>query len=279
MQILNLINKEKSDIDYSISRFPDGEVQITLGEFSHKDKINVRCRITSAEELFILMQVSDILRRHGMRFSISIYYLMGMRMDRVMSFDRPYTLNMVVHVLDNLGAYGIYLFCPHSSTALDLFRYTSVAQINPDRLDNMVNTTFNDYQIVLPDAGAVERATADDMPEGIVIGEKVRNVTTGKIESIKIKNPEVIDGRPLLIEDDLCDGGGTFVGLAQAIREIDPKADVNIVVCHMVNPKGIENLSKNFNHVWFTNSYKDWKKDWEGQPTPFPKNVTQIDIV
>lgn len=47
----------------------------------------------------------------------------------------------------------------------------------------------------------------------------------------------------------------------------------------MVNPKGIENLSKNFNHVWFTNSYKDWKKDWESQPTPFPDNVTQIDIV
>lgn len=279
MQILNLINKGRSNIDYSISRFPDGEVQITLGEFSHKDEINVKCRITSAEELFLLMQVSDILVRHGMRFSISIYYLMGMRMDRVMSFDRPYTLNMVVHILDNLGAYGIYLFCPHSNTALDLFRFTSVAQINPDKLDIMVNTTFKDYQIVLPDSGAVERADMDDIPEGIVIGEKVRNVTTGKIESIKIKNPEVINGRPLLIEDDLCDGGGTFVGLAQAIREIDPKADVNIVVCHMVNSKGIENLSKNFNHVWFTNSYKDWKNEFEKQSIPFPENVTQIDIV
>lgn len=270
MQILNLINKEKSDIDYSISRFPDGEVQITLGEFSHKDEINVKCRITSAEELFILMQVSDILKRHGMKFSISIYYLMSMRMDRVMSFDRPYTLNIVVNVLDNLGAYRIYLFCPHSSTALDLFRYTSVAQINPDGLDNMVDTIFNDYQIVLPDAGAVER-TAGDIPEDVVIGEKVRNITTGKIESIKIKNPEVIDGRPLLIIDDLCDGGGTFVWLAQTIREIDSKADINIVVCHMVNFKGIENLSKNFNRVWFTNSYKTWEN--------LPNNVTQINIV
>lgn len=38
-------------------------------------------------------------------------------------------------------------------------------------------------------------------------------------------------------------------------------------------------LSKTFDHVQFTNSYKDWKKDWEGQPTSFPKNVTQIDVV
>ena len=107
----------------------------------------------------------------------------------------------------------------------------------------------------------------------IVIGEKVRNVTTGKIESIKIKNPEVIDGRPLLIEDDLCDGGETFVRLAKAIREINPNANINIVVCHMVNPKGIENLSKNFNHVWFTNSYKDWQNE------SLPDNVKVIEVV
>lgn len=55
MQILNLTNLDKSDIKYSISRFSDGEVQITLGEFSHKGEINVRCRITNAEELFVLM--------------------------------------------------------------------------------------------------------------------------------------------------------------------------------------------------------------------------------
>lgn len=196
---------------------------------------------------------------------------MSMRMDRVMNFYRPYTLNIVVRILDTLGAYAIYIFCPHSSVALDLFRYTCVSQINPDRLDDMVNTTFSSYQIVLPDAGAVERADMDNVPKDVVIGEKVRNITTGKIESIKIKNPEVIDGRPLLVEDDLCDGGGTFVGLAQAIREIYPTADINIVVCHMVNPKGIENLSKNFNHVWFTNSYRTWEN--------LPENVTQIEVV
>ena len=61
MQILNLVHKEASSINYSISHFPDGEVQITLDSFSRKDDILVECRITSAEELFILMQVMDIL--------------------------------------------------------------------------------------------------------------------------------------------------------------------------------------------------------------------------
>ena len=122
MQILNLINKEKSDIDYSISRFPDGEVQITLGEFSHKEGIAIFCRITSAEELFILMQVCDILRRHGMSFEIFVYYLMSMRMDRVMDFNRPLSLAIVCNILDELGATGIGLYCPHSSEYKRLFR-------------------------------------------------------------------------------------------------------------------------------------------------------------
>ena len=75
MQSLNLIDVKKGDIKYSLSRFPDGEIQITLGEINHKDLVEVVCRITNADELFILMQVCDILKRHGVRFIISIYYL------------------------------------------------------------------------------------------------------------------------------------------------------------------------------------------------------------
>lgn len=273
MQILNLINKEKSDIDYSISKFPDGEVQITLGEFSRKDQVMIMCRITTSEELFILMQVCDILRRHSIGFVISIYYLMSMRMDRVMSFDRPFSLSIVCDVLDRLGAMCICIYSPHSNVYKRLFKNTDIEEI-----PSTLSVDFTKYQVVFPDAGAEVRYR--NIPiSNYVYGTKSRSLTTGKITSIGVRNPDSIDGRPLLIRDDLCDGGGTFLGLAKAIREIKSDVDLNIMVDHMVNPKGIENLSKNFNHVWFTNSYKDWKKDWEGQPTPFPKNVTQIDIV
>lgn len=70
--------------------------------------------------------------------------------------------------------------------------------------------------------------------------------------------------------------------LAAEIRKIKPDAELNIFITHMVNPKGIENLSKNFNHVYFTNSYKDWNgfKAEYGRAVPIlPENVTQIDII
>lgn len=272
MQILNLINKEKSDIDYSISRFPDGEVQITLGEFSHKESIVVKCRITNAEELFILTQVMDILDRHDVLYTVEVYYLMSMRMDRVMDFNRPFTLKVVSDILSKAKG-RVYILEAHSMASLYLLDATELSYTG---VLNARSKVIEGKTLVFPDKGALDRY--DYLGSKPVICEKVRDTVTGKLKSFTITNPENITD-DLLILDDLCDGGGTFCGIASEIRKIRPDVKLSIFVTHMVNPRGIENLSKTFDHVWFTNSYKDWKKDWEGQPTPFPKNVTQIDIV
>lgn len=67
-------------------------------------------------------------------------------------------------------------------------------------------------------------------------------------------------------------GGGTFCGIAEAFEKLGISKDrLNISVIHMVNAKGIENLSKHFNYVWFTNSYKDWDN--------LPDNVTLINLI
>ena len=65
MQRLNLIKKELSDIDYNIVTFPDGEVHIKLEDINRKEPIEVHCRVTNAEDLFILAQVGDIINRQG----------------------------------------------------------------------------------------------------------------------------------------------------------------------------------------------------------------------
>lgn len=266
MRIINLVRLENSDIKYTISRFPDGEVQISLEEFSRKDEICVKCRITNAEELFIVTQVLDILDRHEVQYYVDIFYLMGMRMDRVMDFNRPFTLKVILRMLGNSNAEQISILEPHSDTMyLRKFgnKFSKLYPENPDHPD------WEGYQMVYPDAGAVERY-GDIGP--IVTCSKVRDLATGKILGIKVNNPKIIDGRPLMILDDLCDGGGTFCGVAKALMDQGvPKDKLNISVTHMVNPKGIENLSKNFNHVWFTNSYKDWDN--------LPENATMFKIV
>lgn len=270
MKVLNLVHKEESDIKYDIFKFPDGEVQITLGEFSHKeDYIDVKCRITNAEELFIVCQVCDIFDRHAVNYVLSIYYLMGMRMDRVMDFNRPFTLKIVIDMLGHYNASSIRVLEPHSEVYCRLHPRAEGLFISTKGLP----TNWVNCQIVYPDKGASERYSFHygmDLPA--IKCSKERNISTGKITSIKIDNPQDIKDKPLLIIDDLCDGGGTFCGVAKAFEKIGVSKDrLNISVIHMVNAKGIENLSKYFNHVWFTNSYKDWNN--------LPDNVTLINLI
>lgn len=273
MQTLNLVRPEESQVKYNISRFPDGEVQITLGDFSRKDSIEVKCRVTNAEELFILMQVIDILKRHEMDMYISIYYLMGMRMDRIMDFNRPYTLKVVLDALNLPNDCSLEVFDPHNFNALEKLSgaYTYDGTVSNHVWNLEYPNTRQLYQLVYPDDGAVKRYGYGHPDADVIICKKIREVATGKIKSIEVTNPEAFNGKPLLILDDLCDGGGTFVGIAEAIKKIIPLADLNICVTHMVNPRGIENLSKNFHHVWFSNSYKDWDN--------LPDNVTMIKVV
>mgnify|MGYP000360462022 FL=1 len=269
MQQLNLVHLEDSDIKYSISRFPDGEVQISLEEFSHKEQVLVNCRVTNAEDLFILIQVLDILDRHEVLYKLNIYYLMSMRMDRVMDFNRPFTLKIVLNILKNCNAETIEILEPHSDVYYDPRFGVKFMPLYSEK--NPSNNTWKEFQLVFPDAGAVKRNEFRYNRVGITCS-KVRDLTTGKILEIKIDNPENIQDKPLLILDDLCDGGGTFCGIAKAFNALGiSKERLNIAVTHMVNSKGIKNLSENFNHVWFTNSYKDWDN--------LPENVTMFKVI
>ena len=155
MQKLNLVHLEDSDIKYSISRFPDGEVQISLGDFSHKDQICVKCRITNAEELFIVTQVLDILDRHDVYYNVYIFYLMGMRMDRVMDFNRPFTLKVVSTLLSRSKAHEIRILEPHSKRIFDLS--SIFTEHIDDLLEGFKAGLLSYHQPVLPDAGAQKR--------------------------------------------------------------------------------------------------------------------------
>ena len=118
---------------------------------------------------------------------------------------------------------------------------------------------FTGYIPVYPDAGAVNRYQT--LGE-VLICSKTRNPDTGKKDF------------PLVVMDDLCDAGGTFVGVANKIREVNPDRKLAIYVTHMVNPKGVTTLSENYDEVYFTNSYADWDEYMK-----LPDNVRIIKVV
>lgn len=251
MITLDLTNPNQSNIQYDALTFPDGEVQIFLKEFNRKEDVCVICRITNATDLFILAQVADILKRNGVIYCFQIKYLMGMRMDRVMDFTRPFTLKIVADIINSMEPAFVQIIEPHSERTLIEIK-TSEAHAFFEESD------FDKYLVVFPDAGAAERYREWKCDK--VICSKIRDANTGKLTGFSVENPSTIisSEKPLMVVDDLCDGGGTFVGIAKAIREVKEDVSLSITVTHMVNRKGIENLSEHFDKVFFTDTYKEW---------------------
>lgn len=268
MKQINLISLEKSEIKYRIDRFPDGEVQFVLTEeLNRKDEYHVECRVTSAEELFILLQVGDILDRQAVIWNLHITYLMGMRMDRVMSFERPFTLRIVGKMISQMGYENCYVDTAHSvRTMMEIrdcksydispyhFLLNNVAEYNPED-----EPGGHDIDVVFPDEGAVKRYNMDPNEEAYFVKE--RDVETGKIKSFTLMNEDCItNGTHFMLYDDLCDAGGTFLGELKVLKEKYPDAKFDIRVTHIVNEVGLDNLCQNFDTVYATESYREWSK-------------------
>lgn len=275
---LNLLHPDRSDITYRTLTFNDGEPHIWLEDFDRKAKVAVRCRVSNPADLFMLMQVGDILRRQGVRFTLDITYLMSMRMDRVISFGEAFSLRLVADCINSLGAYRVRVLEPHSDRA--------VQEIQGSRAVGGISLkpglVWDSDIIVHPDAGAAERYSRDAHPK--IVALKKRDVTTGRILSLELQDgaDEVVNSvttkypqAQFLVIDDLCDGGGTFVRLAQLLGARYPDRQRRIFVTHIVNAQGIRALADNYHQVTFTNSFRDWR---HADGLALPDNVTVVDI-
>ena len=263
MQILNLIKPEKSDIKYHVIDFPDSEPHIVLEEVNRKESVKVICRISNPRDLFIVTQVGSILNRQGVPYSFDIKYLMSMRMDRVISFNEAYSLEIVMNMLKMFKPISISVLEAHNNIAILVNGGMGYPSDKPD---------FSECLVVFPDKGAYERYKG--LYDKAVICSKVRDMSTGALTGFNINNPEVLDecpNKPLVVIDDLCDGGGTFVGIAELLSEKCPNRPKSIFVTHAVNPKGINNISEYYDNVYITNSFRDW--------VDCPENVTIINVV
>ena len=260
---INLINSCTSEVKYTLTTFPDGEPHIKFSEeINRKCNYNIHCRITNPSDLFVLAQVCDILNRSSVDFNINIFYLMSMRMDRVITFEESFTLKLVADVINSFGAKNVFVLEPHSEKTLTLIHNCHV----------FIPKVFDTQGCIVcyPDAGAMTRYSAG---YDCICLEKTRDLkNNGKLTGMKFSHiGENIVGDTILVRDDLCDGGGTFVLAAKLLREKFPDKKLSIFVNHMVNPRGIENLSVNYDDVYFTNSYKNWDN--------LPLNCHLIEVV
>jgi ribose-phosphate pyrophosphokinase len=195
---------------------------------------------------------ADAVRQRGSTSVALIPYLPGARQDRGI----PFGAAVYADVVNGFHIDQVIAFDPHSPVIVGLVEHLTVVASDRIVRDEVVGVpgTEQRYQgIIAPDAGAVARATAAAEACGLPVfrAEKHRNPDTGKLDGFSCE-PLPDTGR-FLVVDDICDGGGTFMGLAGSTGL--PKERLGLWVSHGVFSGRAPQLAEHFAEIVTTDSY------------------------
>lgn len=197
--------------------------------------------------IFELLLLDDAIRSYKKNYNLYIGYMPYSRMDRTENEGTAFSLDIMTTLLTrNLRAISeVFILDPHSEVTLKQLNQKSKQNLDYnfakefEYLDHWSDETTQSYSFakdvidytklniknawfVFPDKGAAKRYNANDYPN-VIICEKVRDFATGQIQDIKAhieKQTSTPDEHaPLIIIDDLCSYGGTFVGAIKAIEK------------------------------------------------------------
>lgn len=241
--------------------FPGGEVQTRVYNEvdrmmgSNKDApILVATRLTDANKIMELGQVADILRRKRYtNVSAFVPYVPYMQQDRVMTdefgaeaaeYAESFALSVFAKILNTFRFRNVFCIDPHSTVTNDGLIDGLRSVPNYPYLYNAIGggTTTQDVDfLVAPDEGAVKKTLKYSQALKIpyIVSFKQRDPLSGKIIGVNLprEEGEKITDKTVLITDDICVGGMTFIELAKELRKYNPKK-IKLFVTHGIFTKG-----------------------------------------
>lgn len=262
---LNLLSSAASSIAFERITFPDGQPHLKL-QPSTLPAAGAPCLITArianpADLLLVLLAKDALDAAHVGPVSLCISYLMAARMDRQMMPGEPFALRVVADMLNQAGFSAIRVFDPHSDVSTALLR-RSEAIGNEVFIQDCIADLLpsgTPYWLVSPDGGALKKihkvaqfVGAEQVAECM----KVRDVRTGHLSGFRTLETD-FKGQTCLIADDICDGGGTFTGLA-ALLKSKGAGTVAVAVSHGVFSKGFDLAG--IDRIYCSNSFRDFEE-------------------
>lgn len=222
----------------NLDHFPDNTLLIkeyVRTDHSDNRKSQITWKYENSEELSALIFLTKHLKAHGVdKVTLNMPYIPNARQDRVKSDEDVFTLKYFAEVINWLSFECVIVSDPHSSVSEALFDRLIVRSSKP--YVNRVIEKIADPQLLIfyPDEGAMKRYSSyTDRP--FAFGIKKRNWNTGKIEGLEVSGmTECIQGKSILIVDDICSKGGTFLFSAKKLKELNANK-IYLFVTHCEN--------------------------------------------
>lgn len=259
MQYLNLdpaFTPYGNGIQFETFTFSGGEIHFRIIEdVSSIDEITITCRPTSFNDMGTILIAADALQRAGVKsLSLIIPYFPAARQDRIMVSGESLTVKIYADLINSVGFESVVVFDPHSDVTPALINNVTVCSNHA--LVNGIVSGMSEYHLISPDGGALKKVhkLAQYLDADSVIEcSKVRNVKTGKLSGFTVYADD-LQRKTCLVVDDICDGGGTFLGLADELKQKNA-GKLILVVSHGIFSKGTDLLQEKYDEIYSSDSF------------------------
>lgn len=267
------------DVALESGRFPDGAVWERVSGPLDPQAESLTLRASAMQTLDDLMRVAQVLDAVRQRCllrqtRLELPWLPYARQDRTMREGDSFALRVFAGFLNQLRFDRVVVLDPHSDVAAAVVdRMVTIPQhrcLVHSR--SLLAALEQGMMLIAPDAGALKKVHA--LAQQVKAAEygilgKHRDIASGALSGFELLKGDVA-GRDVLIADDLCDAGGTFIGSASVLRAAGARS-VSLYVTHGLFSKGVEHLlSQGIDRIWTTTSL--------GGAEPAQEGVERIDI-
>ncbi len=221
------------------SVFPGGETHIKLPNFIFVDNITVTAKIRSANDLMELILVKEALDYYYNNLDkyLVLHYMPYARQDRRCNPGESFSLMPVLNMINRLDFHKVICADLHSSTSRNLKNLEELSVVD---IFMCYGPDYTNEVIIAPDKGSEQRARsiANLYSTEYIVCNKTRVGKDIVYEDLSVSDRRLLD-RDVLIVDDICDGGATFIALASNIRKNASVKKISLYVTHGIFSKGI----------------------------------------
>lgn len=229
-------------------KFPGGEVHVQLNE-EEMTRYEHRADLWSSDDVMQMLLRNNALQPSPGDLVWTIPYVPYARQDRRANEGEPLSIQVMANLINSMQASEVKIWDPHSDVTPALINNVTV--IPQEQLVHRLIGTKQYCAIVAPDAGATKKAlkVAQRLGIPLVQAHKTRDTETGQITGTRILDPIPDSSLPLLVVDDICDGGRTFIELGKCFYN----KSVDLYITHGIFSQGFTELLAHYDHIYCPN--------------------------
>jgi len=212
-----------NNVEVRFGRYPNRELYLPIDQLAFKDLKEglfniIKFNYNTNEDLVKLLILKGILKDFNTNAILYISYFPYSRMDRF-NGDYSFSLRPICHFINSLKFIKVIVREPHSPV---IGKLINNFEEDPWCLKHIKTATVlsGSSSIFFPDYGARERYYTNDLDIPIAYGKKKRDFKSGILsEDYTIVGDVKMD---VLIVDDLCSRGGTFILATKELHKANP---------------------------------------------------------